>query len=587
MSVNYKSYEFRVYEHISQLDNLLHEGSSSGELKQLQSEVSKLRQNFETKQFRVAVVGEFNRGKTTFVNALLGKEILPADYLPTTAAINRITYGDEPNAYVVMKNGQIQSVQIAELAEYITKLTTSATEKASQIDEAVVEYPSLFCRNGVDLIDTPGMNDEDDMNQVTISRLEEIDLAIVTVDSSMPFSMTECAFTVQLLESPQVCQIIIVATKIDMIPKRERQKLIDYMVERVREDVKNRLAQVYAPDHEVMKKYRIIFDKPCVFAVSATDALDALSCNDMERFEKSGFLRLNNELPEIIMKNQNNSIILNTERMLCGFINKYRECLNNSQPTAPKLNEMKTSFAQVSYETASKAFVLSNEEVSRFLPNADKELVDIRKNFIQALGEMRTLSYEELKKFFIPVTKNLFRVLNVRYHTMEKNYLDNYQRCVLKPMGQYLSRKLELLLQPFPELYQDIKPELAKIPDCFELKKEDQNAEDFFWKSSPLPDEGEIDADWNIMVFVDQAIWESLADYQYRRWQQTVQMFEQSKKQLDDRIQELVRDVYNKTARYIEHLEKGRDERQAILNKLRQLENDSQELRERFLAEAG
>lgn len=587
MSVNYKSYEFRVYEHISQLDNLLREGGGSGELKQLQLEVTKLRQDFEAKHFRVAVVGEFNRGKTTFVNALLGKEILPADYLPTTAAINRITYSNEPNAYVVMKNGQRRSVQISELAEYITKLTTSATEKASQIDEAVVEYPSLFCRNGVDLIDTPGMNDEDDMNQVTISRLEGIDLAIVAVDSSMPFSMTECAFTVQLLESPQVCQIIIVATKIDMIPKRERQKLIDYMVERVREDVKNRLALVYAPDHEVMKKYHTIFDEPSVFAVSAVDALDALSCNDMERFEKSGFLRLNNELPEIIMKSQNNSIILNTERTLCGFIDKYCEYLSNRQPTAAKLNEMKTSFAQVSYETASKAFVLSHEEASRFLPNADEELANIRKNFIQALGEMKTLSYEELKKSFIPVTKNLFRTLNVRYHTSERDYLDSYQRYVLEPMGQDLSRQLEALLQPFPELYQDIKPELAKISDCFELKNEDQNTEDFFWKCSPLPDEGKIDGDWNIMVFVDQAIGESLADYQYRCWKQTVQLFEQSKELLDDRIQKLVRDVYVKTARYIDHLEKGRDERQAILNKLRQLENDSQELRKRFLAEEG
>ncbi|MCH5248964.1 MAG: dynamin family protein [Lachnospiraceae bacterium] len=587
MSVNYKSYEFRVYEHISQLDNLLHTGDSSGELKQLQSEITKLRQDFEARHFRVAVVGEFNRGKTTFVNALLGKEILPADYLPTTAAINRITYSDEPNAYVVMKNGQKQSVQIAELAEYITKLTTSATEKAAQIHEAVVEYPSLFCRNGVDLIDTPGMNDEDDMNQVTISRLEGIDLAIVAVDSSMPFSMTECSFTVQLLESSQVCQIIIVATKIDMIPKRERQKLIDYMVERVREDVKNRLAKVYDPDHEVMKKYHAIFDAPCVFAVSAADALDALLCNDMELFEKSGFLRLNNELPEIIMKSQNNSLIMNTEQTLCGFIRKYREWLNENQLTAPKLNEMKTSFAQISYETVSKVLVLSNGEASHFLPNADEELAFIRKNFIQALGEMKTLSYEELKKSFFPIIKNLFQVLNQRYHSAEKNYLDSYRINILKPIGEDLIRKLEALLEPFPKLYKDIKPELARIPDYFELKGADQNIEDFYWVRSPLPDEGSIGADWNIMVFVDQAIRESLADYQYRRWQQAVKLFEQSKTQLDEKIQNLVRDVYDKTDRYMKQLEKEKEERQSILNRLSQLENGSRELRESFMAEAG
>ena len=203
MSINYKSYEFRVYKHISQLDELLREIENADELKKWQTEVTKLRQSFEAKRFRVAVVGEFNRGKTTFVNALLGREILPADYLPTTAAINRITYSDQPSACVIMKNGDRKPVLIEELAEYVTKFSTASAENAAQIQEAVLEYPSLFCRNGVDLIDTPGMNDEDDMNQVTISRLEDIDLAIVAVDASMPFSMTECAFTAQLLESPQ------------------------------------------------------------------------------------------------------------------------------------------------------------------------------------------------------------------------------------------------------------------------------------------------------------------------------------------------------------------------------------------------
>lgn len=585
MSVNYKSYEFRVYEHISRLDQLLQEGSGSDELNQIRSEVAKLRRNFETKRFRVAVVGEFNRGKTTFVNALLGKEILPSDYLPTTAAINRITYGDQPGACIVRKDGQKQPVQIAELAEYITKLSGASTEKASQIREAVVEYPSLFCRNGVDLIDTPGMNDEDAMNQVTISRLEGIDLAIVAVDASMPFSMTECAFTIQLLESPQVCQIIIAATKIDMINKRERRKLIDYMVDRVREDIKTRLEKTYAPDSEIMQKYHAIFDKPCVFAVSAADALDALSCNNMELFEKSGFLRLNNELPQIIMKSQNNSVILNTERALCRLADKYRECLCKRSYTALQLNEMKISFAQASYESVSNLFILKEEEAARFLPDTEKERALIRKSFVKALGEMKVLSYEELKRVFLPVVKNLFQSLNARYHTAESAYLNSYQENILIPYGDELCRKLTVLLQPFPKLYQAVKPELAALPEYFKLKDMDRDVQSFYWARSVIPDEGALGADWNVMSFVDPVIKESLADYRKRRWQQISLLFAQLKKQLDDRIQKLVRKVYEKTAEYIGQLNRGEGEEQVMLDKLRQLERDSRELREEFIAE--
>lgn len=586
MSINYKSYEFRVYEHISQLEKLLREGGSTDELKQWQSEVEKLRQDFESKHFRVAVVGEFNRGKTTFVNALLGKEILPADYLPTTAAINRITYSDNPSAYIIMKNGQKKSVRIEELAEYVTKLSAAATENASQIQEAVLEYPSLFCRNGVDLIDTPGMNDEDDMNQVTISRLEGIDLAIVAVDASMPFSMTECAFTVQLLESPQVCQIIIVATKIDMIRERERQKLIDYMVDRIREDVKLRLSRTYTADSEVMQKYHAIFDKPCVFAVSGVEALEALSCNNMELFEKSGFRELNDKLPQIIMSSQNSSVILSTERELDKLICKYSEWIRRQRPTAQQLKEMRISFAQISYEATARVFILPETEASRFLADETEMFGAIRKKFIRALGEMKELTYEELKRVFLPVTKELFRHVNICCHGVESDYLEHYRENILKPLSYDLRQKLDALLQPFPEINQAMEPELAALPDYFVLK-ETEVLQDFYWVYSPMPDMGALGKDWNVMAYVDPIIREALTDYKNRRWQQAARLFGQAKQRLDDWVHTLVMDVYDKTAKYIEQLHKNEGKEQLLLDRLQQLEKDSRELRERFLAEAG
>lgn len=584
MSVNYKSYEFRVYEHISQLDKLLHEMGSANKLKQLQSEVVELRRDFESKHFRVAVVGEFNRGKTTFVNALLGKEILPADYLPTTAAINRITYSDNPSAYIIMKNGQKKSVPIEELAEYVTKLSAAATENASQIQEAVLEYPSLFCRNGVDLIDTPGMNDEDNMNQVTISRLEGIDLAIVAVDSSIPFSMTECAFTVQLLESEQVCQIIIVATKIDMIRERERQKLIDYMVDRIREDVKTRLSQTYDEDSEIMQKYHAIFDNPCVFAVSGMEALEALSRNNMELFEKSGFRQLNDKLPQIIMSSQNSSVILSAERELDKLICKYREWLDNQHSEEQQLNNMKASFAQTSYETAAKAFAMP--ETASFLPDEEEMFLDIRKKFLLALGEMKVLTYEELRRVFLPVTKELFQNVNIQCHAAERDYLEHYKENILKPLGDELYQKLESLLQPFPEMYQIIAPELAALPEYMVLK-ETEGVQDFYWLHSPMPDMKALGTEWNVMAYVDPVIREALADYKNRRWKQTAQQFGQAKQQLDDWIQTLVRGVYDKTAKYIEQQQKNKEKVPLLLERLQQLEKDSLELRDRFLAEAG
>lgn len=55
--------------------------------------------------FTTAVVGEFKRGKSTFINALLGKEILPSDILPCSATLNRVKYSLTPSVTVTFKDG--------------------------------------------------------------------------------------------------------------------------------------------------------------------------------------------------------------------------------------------------------------------------------------------------------------------------------------------------------------------------------------------------------------------------------------------------------------------------------------------------
>lgn len=139
MAINYKGYEFRCYEYIRRMENLLYKAQADDKPTQWAKEVERLRWNLETRRFRVAVVGEINQGKTSFVNVLLGREILPADSMPATAAINRITYGDAPKAYLSMKDGSCQPVEIAQLADYVTKYTSASTENAARISEAVMK----------------------------------------------------------------------------------------------------------------------------------------------------------------------------------------------------------------------------------------------------------------------------------------------------------------------------------------------------------------------------------------------------------------------------------------------------------------
>ena len=61
-------------------------------------QIDSMLERVHNKVFSIAVVGEFNRGKSTFINALLGKEILPSDILPCSATLNRVTYGTKTSS---------------------------------------------------------------------------------------------------------------------------------------------------------------------------------------------------------------------------------------------------------------------------------------------------------------------------------------------------------------------------------------------------------------------------------------------------------------------------------------------------------
>src|SRR5271165_6568907 len=72
----------------------------------------------EEDRFHLVVVGEFNHGKTTFVNALLGEQALPVGVTPTTATIHHIRWADKPEATVVTTSGERKSVPFAEAKRF-------------------------------------------------------------------------------------------------------------------------------------------------------------------------------------------------------------------------------------------------------------------------------------------------------------------------------------------------------------------------------------------------------------------------------------------------------------------------------------
>lgn len=587
MAIQYKAYEFQIYNLISQFDQLLDFVGDSEQYPVWKEKASQMRKELENRTFRVAVVGEFNRGKTSLVNALLGKKILPEDYVPTTAALNRITYSDTPDSYIIFKDGSKKKVQISDLAEYVTKLTKESTQKASEIQEAVVEYPSLLCRNGVDLIDTPGLNDEDAMNAVTLSKLEGIDLALVAVDPSMPFSMTECKFTLKLLESPQVSQIVFVVTKMDMLRERERERAVNDLHRRIKENVQEELSRCHGEDGKMMQKYHEIFDDLHIFPVSSTDAMDALSCGDMDAYRKSGFWEMNNRLPDIIMVSQNQSAILTPARELKCCLKEVQQWiekrdLGQNNQVKHYLEGIIRTFTDRGSNGIQNIFTQVDREIRKIHPMPENMTSAYIGDFEQAFKNIKSLNFNELKQAFAPVIRELYQNFNQIFHQKEIAYLTQYQAGTLKLRGKWSCEQLDKILRPCPELWKAMHPELTELLKCFAFYDITERKEIFFWTENPLPDISKINPNMDVMLHVQSALNVSIKDYQERRSKELKQMIEKSQERLNQQFESCKKKLLLASNEYLQQV---CAQRQKVIMRVSKLEEEVSKLSEDFWAE--
>jgi GTP-binding protein EngB required for normal cell division/tetratricopeptide (TPR) repeat protein len=102
----------------------------------------------------VAVMGEFNAGKSSFVNALAGAEIAPTGVTPTTATVNVLRYGETPAARVMRHDGGVRDLPAADVAGVLARM---GDEEAREVRLVEIFLPVETLRR-VEIVDTPGLN---------------------------------------------------------------------------------------------------------------------------------------------------------------------------------------------------------------------------------------------------------------------------------------------------------------------------------------------------------------------------------------------------------------------------------------------
>ncbi len=417
MSVDYKSIEFRLHELLVQIQEILGFLNADSDLL---STVADCKERIKSKRYRVAVMGEFKKGKSSLINALLGANILPADVTPTTATINRITYGAVPKAEIRYKDGRGEEIELSALSGYVTKLTPDGEARALQIDEAVIYSPTVICQNHVDIIDTPGLNDDERMTKITINMLQNVDGVVVAISARTPFSDTETRFVCQLIKSSAIHTIVFTVTFLDQLDEEEYRydNLLGSIRERIRDKVLEQLEKDGA-DEKVLNKAHAILDDMHLFGISAKLALKSFVTGSGKMLKESRFEEFKTGLLSIITSKQvENAAVKAVEAIHSVLEQLDGQHQNGMRRISGELEDFQSRSAQIYQYCGSckravnDLFMKTDGGFSEVLSQIYSLKNILVSRFIKRLSAIKVNTHEEIKSAITAETLDCFEFVN-------------------------------------------------------------------------------------------------------------------------------------------------------------------------------
>ena len=268
------------------------------EMENTEVTLHELNERIKNDRFNLAVLGEFRRGKSTLINALLRTPVLPSDIVPTTASVNRITYDPQPKARVEYFDGTSHEIALEELADYATQ----DGEKRDNVREVTVWYPTVYCSNNVDIYDTPGLNDTEEMTRATMDVIDKMDIAIFTLAANVNFSASESEFLSERLLTSNVGRVIFVITRMGEYTPEQRERIINSVRRGIEQKVMSKARDVFADDPEQLEAFENKLGDIQIYGVDSVMALEARKNHDEELLEKSGYRAFERGIDEMLTR---------------------------------------------------------------------------------------------------------------------------------------------------------------------------------------------------------------------------------------------------------------------------------------------
>lgn len=250
--------------------------------------IDELNQRFSEGRFHLAVLGQFKRGKSTLLNALTGKPVLPVGVVPLTAIPTFIRYAETPKITIQFQDNDetdcFSGGTAGERSSYLARFVTEEgnPKNTRKVREVQVELPASILAGGVVLIDTPGIGSTYRHNtQATLDFLKECDAALFLISADPPITEAEIGFLQEVRE--KIPRLFFVMNKIDYLDDDELEKALAFY-------------------KTVLKEQAAWTGDSQVFCVSAKNGLKAVTSGDSGLWSASGMAGLESFLVDFLVR---------------------------------------------------------------------------------------------------------------------------------------------------------------------------------------------------------------------------------------------------------------------------------------------
>lgn len=405
--------------------------------------LQELQKDIQKDFFTVVVLGEFKRGKSTFVNALIGEDILPTDILPTTATINALMYSEEKRIEIVKNDGTTKEGTFSK--EYLSQFSVDGTVNPNDIQFINIGCPAAMLENNVVIVDTPGVSDINEQRvQVTYDFIPKANAVIFLLDATSPLKQSEKEFIEQHLLQESIDKILFIANKYDYIDEEENGDVVSVIQRRLQKAFEKSVSP------EILKQIRVL-------PLSAQWALDGITKHDAELIEDSGIKIVEKEIKQIIFDgsvSQNKiqryihrltSIMEQLQRIIQNQIGVQQASQEELVKAINKLREMEGAYDSNSQCVGDYV----QEQKQTIFSMVDKSLITFHHKLKENIcDQVESYNGADFKDFVeLQVNKSLKRNMEAwidSYSPHIDNLLINLEKNISQGLAQYFNQQVNV-----------------------------------------------------------------------------------------------------------------------------------------------